>query len=45
MAFSQEEIELVSNAFEVNKYYAHYVPLIEFWFKTGCRPSEAIGLQ
>lgn len=25
--------------------YAHYAPIVEFWFLTGCRPSEAIGLR
>lgn len=25
--------------------YAHYAPLAEFWFLTGCRPSKSIGLQ
>lgn len=26
------------------RHYRHYAPLVEFWFLTGCRPSEAIGL-
>ena len=25
--------------------YSHYAPIVEFWFLTGCRPSEAIGLK
>ena len=25
--------------------YKHYAPIVEFLFLTGCRPSEAIGLQ
>jgi integrase len=24
--------------------YRHYAPIVEFWFFTGCRPSEAISL-
>ena len=26
------------------KGYCHYLPLVKFWFLTGCRPSEGIGL-
>ncbi|GGA58634.1 tyrosine-type recombinase/integrase [Okeania sp. KiyG1] len=26
------------------KGYCHYFPLVKFWFLTGCRPSEGIGL-
>ncbi|MGD1703148.1 tyrosine-type recombinase/integrase [Dapis sp. BLCC M229] len=26
------------------KGYNHYLPLVKFWFLTGCRPSEGIGL-
>lgn len=41
-AFSLEEREAVIAAFKENCSY--YAPLVEFWFLTGCRPSEAIGL-
>lgn len=47
-AFSEEEMEAVIVAFKTDKRasknYRHYAPLVEFWFRTGCRPSEAIGL-
>ena len=26
------------------KSYSYYLPLVKFWFLTGCRPSEGIGL-
>lgn len=55
-AFSEEERELIIQSFKNHQgnwngksyagfSYAHYAPLVEFWFLTGCRPSEAIGLQ
>ena len=43
--FSVEERDRIIKAFKENRYYAHYAPLIEFLFITGCRPSEAVGLQ
>ena len=43
--FSVEERDRIIEAFKENRYYAHYAPLIEFLFITGCRPSEAVGLQ
>lgn len=47
-AFSEEERESVINAFKCDRRsgtsYSHYAPIVEFWFFTGCRPSEAIGL-
>lgn len=47
-AFTEEEREAVIAAFKSDRRsgssYAHYAPLVEFWFLTGCRPSEAIGL-
>ena len=43
--FSVEERDRIIEAFKENRYYAHYAPLIEFLFITGCRPSEAIALQ
>lgn len=55
-AFSEEERDQVIQAFKNHKGtwngrglagmgYAHYAPFVEFLFLTGCRPSEAIGLQ
>lgn len=47
-AFSPEEQEQVIQAFKMDKRrgqnYQHYAAIVEFWFLTGCRPSEAIGL-
>lgn len=48
-AFSQEEVHQILEAFRNDKRAGHsfacYAPLVEFWFLTGCRPSEGIGLQ
>lgn len=47
-AFSQEEMERVIEVFRNDNRpgmnYRHYAPLVEFLFRVGCRPSEAIGL-
>jgi integrase len=47
-AFSQEEMEKVLEAFRNDQRrgmnYQHYAPFVEFLFRVGCRPSEAIGL-
>lgn len=54
-AFSPEEKEKIIKAFEEHQgnwngrgwsgvAYSHYAPLVKFWFYTGCRPSEGIGL-
>lgn len=43
--FAQEEKEAVISAFKNSETYSYYLPLIEFLFLTGCRPSEAIGLR
>ncbi|MBW4553861.1 MAG: site-specific integrase [Aphanocapsa sp. GSE-SYN-MK-11-07L] len=43
--FSHQERDLIIEAFEASQYYRHYVPFVNFLFKTGCRPSEAIALQ
>lgn len=47
-AFTEVEREAVINAFKCDRRsgtsYNHYAPIVEFWFFTGCRPSEAIGL-
>ena len=49
-AFSEEEMQKIIEAFKKHKPskglgYSHYAPFVEFLFLTGCRPSEAIGLQ
>ena len=37
-------IEAFKNDIRPGMNYRHYAPVVEFWFLTGCRPSEAIGL-
>jgi integrase len=49
-AFSEEEKQQIIQAFRKHKAskgisYSYYAPFVEFLFLTGCRPSEAIGLQ
>jgi len=49
-AFSEEEKQKIIQAFRSHKAskgigYSYYAPFVEFLFLTGCRPSEAIGLQ
>jgi integrase len=44
-AFTAQERERIIAAFEHSHDYRHYAPLIKFWFMTGCRPSEGIGLE
>ncbi len=41
---SMEKLETIAG-FQTSRYYAHYANLVQFWFLTGCRPSEAIGLE
>lgn len=47
-AFTAAERDAVIEAFRNDKRsgmnYSHYAPIVQFWFFTGCRPSEAIGL-
>jgi integrase len=44
-ALSLEEKRSVIDAFDRSVHYDFYSPLVRFLFLTGCRPSEAIGLQ
>ncbi|MBW4522561.1 MAG: DUF3596 domain-containing protein [Scytolyngbya sp. HA4215-MV1] len=55
-SFTEDEREQIIQAFKAHKGnwngrgvtgigYEHYAPFVEFLFLTGCRPSEAIGLQ
>jgi integrase len=43
--FTQTEVAAILKAFGQNQYYSYYAPYVEFLVSTGCRPSEAIGLQ
>ncbi|WP_041933845.1 Arm DNA-binding domain-containing protein [Gloeothece verrucosa] len=54
-AFTQAEKQAIIKAFEEHQgnwngkgwtgfAYSYYAPLVKFWFMTGCRPSEGIGL-
>lgn len=42
--FTREEVEAIIQAFESSN-RKHYAPFTRFLFLTGCRTSEAIGLQ
>jgi integrase len=48
-AFTEAEREHILEAFRSDERkgmsYRHYAPFVEFLFLTGCRPSEAVGLQ
>lgn len=44
-AFSDREWLCIVEAFEHNRYYSFYLPLVKFLRLSGCRPSEAIGLD
>jgi len=51
--FNAEETAAILSAFRTNQFcpkssaypHSHYADYVEFLFLTGCRPSEAIGLQ
>ncbi|MEY3297145.1 MAG: hypothetical protein RLZZ597_405 [Cyanobacteriota bacterium] len=43
--FSEAEIKQIIGTFRDDRYYAHYTDYVRFLFMTGCRTSEAIGLQ
>jgi integrase len=51
--FTEDEIRRILEAFKLNTFnskksnykHSHYYPFIYFIFKTGCRPSEAVGLR
>jgi len=43
--FSSEEKAVILTAFEKSKKFNYLFPLIKFFFLTGCRTSEAIGLR
>jgi site-specific recombinase XerD len=43
--FTREERDLIIEAFAKHPHYRYYTAYVQFCFFTGCRPSEAIGLQ
>jgi len=43
--FSVDEKQTILNAFEKSEKFNYLLPLIKFFFLTGCRTSEAIGLR
>jgi integrase len=43
--FTREEVRQITNWFENSKHYKPYSDFVKFLFWTGCRTSEAIGLQ
>lgn len=43
--FTKDEVDLILAAFQEHSKYCHYLSFVEFLFFTGCRTSEAIGLQ
>ena len=43
--FTPGERDRLILAFQENRFFAHYAPLVQFLFFTGCRPSEAIPLE
>lgn len=43
--FSTEEKQAILTAFEKSDKFSYLLPLIKFFFLTGCRTSEAIGLR
>ncbi|MEL7039448.1 MAG: tyrosine-type recombinase/integrase, partial [Cyanobacteria bacterium J06592_8] len=43
--FTLEEVRAIIEAFRNQSVYSYYYPYVEFLFRTGCRTSEAIGLQ
>ena len=43
--FSKKEKDLIVEAFENHPEHNRYLLFLSFLFKTGCRPSEAVGLR
>ncbi len=43
--FSRTERDLIINGFESSDKWKHYTHYVKFLFLTGCRTSEAIGIQ
>lgn len=43
--FTAEERDAIIAAFEVHPIFSYYAPFVKFFFATGCRTGEAIGLK
>ena len=43
--FTAQERDAIIKAFEEFSQHRHYAPFVKFLFLTGCRTSEAVGLQ
>lgn len=43
--FTAKERDAIIQAFEASPQHRHYAPFVKFLFLTGCRTSEAVGLQ
>jgi len=43
--FTKVERDLIIKTFSEHKLYSYFTAYVQFCFFTGCRPSEAIGLQ
>jgi integrase len=43
--FTREERNQIIEAFDLDPFYHHYASFVRFLFWTGCRTSEAVGLQ
>lgn len=43
--FTAQERDAIIKAFEEFSQHCHYAPFVKFLFLTGCRTSEAVGLQ
>lgn len=43
--FTKVERDMIIKAFSLSRYYKHYLNYVKFLFFTGCRTSEAVGLQ
>ena len=44
-AFSASELQEVFEGFANHDHHCYYLPFVRFLAATGCRPSEAVGLQ
>jgi integrase len=43
--FTADERDRIIEEFSKDRYYSYYVNYVKFLFYSGCRPSEAVGLQ
>jgi integrase len=42
---TREEIQMIIEGFQSDRYYNHYADFVEFLFGMGCRTGEAIGVR